>query len=345
MILLMILFALHYIICIVLFVLMKTGRLRHNYVNLFIAIFIPLFGLIFMLAKKTSDIRSDRTAIDIDLEVKPDDEAKVLNASSALKFEDNEDDEEAPAGSEATEAATRSSGGDTMMDVISDIKKSIIISDDSAAGNVVPLSEALAINDTKTKRALIIDLLYSNPTDFVQQLFYAKSNGDTEVVHYAATALTEIQKDFDLKLNDLLNKKALYPDDHKLDLDYMNLLEKYIASGLLSGERLKSNLRKFSDLIAGELMKDNVKGRWSLINKKANADLQLQDLKALYEDIDYMTKRWPEREGIYIYLLHWAILKKNRTLINDIISQIKKKVEYIPEELRDLMDFWDEKAC
>ncbi|SEA67987.1 hypothetical protein SAMN05216349_12238 [Oribacterium sp. KHPX15] len=344
MILLMILFTLHYLICLALFILMKLRRLHHSYVNLFIAVFIPIFGLIFMLAKKSSDIRSDRTAFDIDLEVKPDDDEKILNASSDLKFEDA-DDEEDSSKPEAAEDATRSSGGDTMMDVISDIKKSIVISDDSAAGNVVPLSEALAINDTKTKRALIIDLLYSNPTDFVQQLFYAKSNGDTEVVHYAATALTEIQKDFDLKLNDLLNKKALYPDDHKLDLDYMNLLEKYIASGLLSGERLKSNLRKFSDLIAGELMKDNVKGRWSLINKKANADLQLQDLKALYEDIDYMTKRWPEREGIYIYLLHWAILKKNRTLINDIISQIKKKVEYIPEELRDLMDFWDEKAC
>lgn len=345
MILLMILFTLHYIICIALFILMKLKKLRHSYVNLFIAVFIPIFGLVFMLAKKSSDIRSDRTAIDIDLEVKPDDEAKVLNASSEMKFEDSDDDEEDTTGSEAAGDDTRSSGGDTMMDVISDIKKSIVISDDSAAGNVVPLSEALAINDTKTKRALMIDLLYSNPTDFVQQLFYAKSNGDTEVVHYAATALTEIQKDFDLKLNDLLNKKALYPDDRKLNLEYMNLLEKYIKSGLLSGERLRNNLRKYSDLIADELMKDNVKGRWSLINKKANADLQLQDLKALYEDIDYMTKRWPEREGIYIYLLHWAILKKNRTLINDIISQIKKNVEYIPEELRDLMDFWDEKAC
>ena len=345
MILLMILFTLHYIICIALLILMKTGRLRHSYVNLFIAVFIPIFGLIFMLAKKSSDIRSERTAIDIDLEVKPDDEEKVLNASSDLKFEDTVDDEEDSTGPEAAEDDTRSSGGDTMMDVISDIKKSIVISDDSSAGNVVPLSEALAINDTKTKRALIIDLLYSNPTDFVQQLFYAKSNGDTEVVHYAATALTEIQKDFDLKMNALLNKKAMYPDDPKLNSDYMNLLEKYIASGLLSGERLKSNLRKYSDLIAAELNKENCKGRWSLINKKANADLQLQDLVALYEDIEYMTKRWPEREGIYIYLLHWAILKKNRTLINDIISQIKKNVEYIPEELKDLMDFWDEKAC
>lgn len=334
MILFWILLAAHLIICLVLFLLRAFKVLKIEYILIFIALFIPLFGIIMLFCKYFSDRNENRKGTVIEIEKLTAEEEKKSIAV------DTENNEIVPL-SEALVVNDESTKRGLMVDILYNVNNSIMVDDDELNKDVVPLDEALVVNDTATRRALIMDVLYSNPGDYITQLYNAKANGDTEVVHYAATALAEIQKEYDLKFQDIAERKAKSKNDKELDEEYQNVLESYISSRLLEGDALKKQLRIYSDLLEKKLEDKQVKGRWSLLYKKADADLQLCDTNALDEDIRLMQEEWPDREGMFMYKIKNAILKKDVNLVRSIIEEIKEKNIYLSSELRNLIRLWE----
>lgn len=57
---------------------------------------------------------------------------------------------------------------------------------------VVPLEEALIVNDPSDRRRLMLSMLTDEPDAYLAQLQVAKLNDDVEVAHYAATAVAQI---------------------------------------------------------------------------------------------------------------------------------------------------------
>ena len=55
--------------------------------------------------------------------------------------------------------------------------------------DIVPLEEALLINDPEKRRKLIMDILNDDPSKYIELLEKARMNEDVEVVHYAITAM------------------------------------------------------------------------------------------------------------------------------------------------------------
>ena len=72
-----------------------------------------------------------------------------------------------------------------------DIHRSILMEEDPARDLMVPLQEALLMNDASTRRELMMDILYDDVGEYVEVLKNARMNDDTEVVHYATTAMVE----------------------------------------------------------------------------------------------------------------------------------------------------------
>lgn len=62
--------------------------------------------------------------------------------------------------------------------------------------NLVSADEALILNESKIRRKLIIDLVKESSTDYISILKKALENEDTEVSHYAATAIAEFKNYF-----------------------------------------------------------------------------------------------------------------------------------------------------
>lgn len=120
-----------------------------------------------------------------------------------------------------------------------DIHRSILMEEDPARDLMVPLQEALLMNDASTRRELMMDILYDDVGEYVEVLKNARMNDDTEVVHYATTAMVELQKDYETKLQKQKEAFALEEDAGLLD-EYIQTLEKYVESGLLEGNMLKT---------------------------------------------------------------------------------------------------------
>ena len=109
-------------------------------------------------------------------------------------------------------------------------------------GNIestVPLEEALLINDPHKRRNLMMNILRSDPMRYLDLLLIARYNDDTETAHYATASLMEIQRQFQLDLQQYqleLTKEHATFDTHR---QYIELLSRYCQSGLLEGQLLR----------------------------------------------------------------------------------------------------------
>ena len=64
----------------------------------------------------------------------------------------------------------------------------------------------------------------------------AGNNDDTEVVHYAVTAMVEISKENDYMLQKLERKHSKNPDDYDILKEYSDFVWHCLTQGLMQGQ-------------------------------------------------------------------------------------------------------------
>ena len=117
-----------------------------------------------------------------------------------------------------------------------EIHKNILVADDEGKEAIVPLEEALLVNSPAQKRKLILSVLTDDPAGYYDLLQQARMDNDSEVVHYASTALSQITKEADLKLQKQEQRYASAPDDAAVREEYCDYLESYLESGFVQGK-------------------------------------------------------------------------------------------------------------
>ena len=103
---------------------------------------------------------------------------------------------------------------------------------------MIPLEEALIVNDPADRRRLMLSMLTEEPDAYLAQLQAAKLNDDVEVAHYAATAVAQISKESDLKLQQLERAFKTDPSAQNLN-EYCDFLGEYLGSGLAGARRAR----------------------------------------------------------------------------------------------------------
>lgn len=325
---------LHLLVCLSCFLLTRFHILKNTYIDVFVCLFIPVFGLACLLIRSRIYRKAARQARDPKLSRLQIDD----NVRRSILLDDTENTDEVIPLSEAFIVNDPGTQRVLMKEALYDLNTKVEIDEDEMQDKVVPLQEALLINDSHVKRELIMDVLYTNPRSYIQQLSEARSNDDPEVVHYAVTALVEIQKEFDLKFQALGRELEERPNDEALLRKYQNLLEQYLSSGLLEGSRRNVQLRKYAEVLKKRLAQNE--SNLSLWIKKADADMRLQNLEGLYTDAEKMISFRPENEQGYLYLLKYYAMQKNREGVMDVIHMTDQRNVYLSPEGRAELEFW-----
>lgn len=81
-----------------------------------------------------------------------------------------------------------------------ELHRSIRVENREDAASTVPLEEALLLDSAEQRRKLILSVLMDDPVQYYDLLEQARLNDDSEVVHYAATAMAQISKQADAAL-------------------------------------------------------------------------------------------------------------------------------------------------
>ena len=106
-----------------------------------------------------------------------------------------------------------------------ELHRSIRVENREDAASTVPLEEALLLDSAEQRRKLILSVLTDDPVQYYDLLEQARLNDDSEVVHYAATAMAQISKQADAALQRHAARFAADPKDPAVLAEYAAALE------------------------------------------------------------------------------------------------------------------------
>ncbi|AAK78708.1 membrane protein [Clostridium acetobutylicum EA 2018] len=188
--------------------------------------------------------------------------------------------------------------------------------------DLVPISEAFILNSNKVKRELLINLVKDNPMKHISILEKALENDDTEVSHYAASAITEIKNYF---IENIQKEAVRYEKDKnniEILISYLNILKQYIDSGFLEGHNLNKYKQLYSEKL-GELLLIN-KSDAEYFVKKIDCDIELENFNSAKKYCTVFYDNHKNNEKPYIMFM------KIYYLLNDHIN-FKKTLKKLME--------------
>lgn len=219
----------------------------------------------------------------------------------------------------------------------SELYRSVTVDDGRAASGVVPIEEALVVNSARERRAIIMDVLNDNPKEYINFLQKAGNNEDTEVVHYAVTAMVEISKENDYRLQDLERRHAADPENRELLCEYTDFLWNALCQGLMQGQVEVLNRETYSSLMQKKLDGGGTADDYARVveNELARknhtlAAACLQRMKAEYGDA----------EQYYLSMIDYLAALGRGEEIGRLIEEMERKNVFISSRTREVLAFW-----
>lgn len=201
---------------------------------------------------------------------------------------------------------------------------------------VVPLEEALIVNDPSDRRRLMLSMLTDDPDAYLAQLQAAKLNDDVEVAHYAATAVAQISKESDLKLQQL--ERAFKTDPSAQNLDaYCDYLGEYLASGLAEGRVEQIQRQQYVRLLARRCEREDGA---ALRIRYATALADAGELDEAEAVITQLVAEVPDEQEAWMLCLRLAVMRRDGEAVQQVIDAIDNQHVYLSAENREKLAFW-----
>lgn len=205
--------------------------------------------------------------------------------------------------------------------------------------NTVPLEDSLSFSDNKGKRAYLIYILKKDFACHIQGLQKALKSEDTETCHYAASALMEIKKQFEILLANADEKYKKNRDDIGTIQEYVSTLKKFLKSGLADKVDYSNYLEKYSGVLS-VLLEKHVTNETYFIDK-INCDLELGDYKSAENFCKKFFDYFPNSEKPYLALMKLYYLAHDVKSFENLSRILKRKKIGLTEYGESLIKFWE----
>lgn len=217
-----------------------------------------------------------------------------------------------------------------------DIRRGVQVQRREGDAGVVPLEEALIVNDPAERRRLMLSMLTEEPDAYLAQLQAAKLNDDVEVAHYAATAVAQISKESDLKLQQLERAFKTDPSAQNLN-EYCDFLGEYLGSGLAEGRVAQIQRQQYARLLARRCEReDNLELRIRYATALADVG-QIDEAQAVS---DQLVLDVPEEQEVWMLCLRLAVMRRDGDEVHRVIDAIDRQHVYLSADNREKLAFW-----
>lgn len=219
-----------------------------------------------------------------------------------------------------------------------DMHRSMPVQGREGDDGVVPLEEALIVNDPGDRRRLMLSMLTEDPDAYLAQLQAAKLNDDVEVAHYAATAVAQISKESDLKLQQL--ERAFKTDPSAQNLNaYCDYLGTYLASGLAEGRVAQIQRQQYARLLARRCERED---GLALRIRYATALADAGEVDEAEDVAERLVADTPDEQDVWMLCLRLAVLRHDGEMVQRVIDAVDKQHVYLSAENRERLEFWRE---
>ena len=217
-----------------------------------------------------------------------------------------------------------------------DMHRSMLVQGREGDDGVVPLEEALIVNDPGDRRRLMLSMLTEDPDAYLAQLQAAKLNDDVEVAHYAATAVAQISKESDLKLQQL--ERAFKTDPSAQNLNaYCDYLGTYLASGLAEGRVAQIQRQQYARLLARRCERED---GLALRVRYATALADAGEVDEAEDVAERLVADAPDEQDVWMLCLRLAVMRRDGDEVHRVIDAIDKQHVYLSADNREKLAFW-----
>ena len=209
-----------------------------------------------------------------------------------------------------------------------ELHRSIRVENREDAASTVPLEEALLLDSAEQRRKLILSVLTDDPVQYYDLLEQARLNDDSEVVHYAATAMAQISKQADTALQRHAARFAAAA------------LEASLALGLAQGRAAQLQRQQLERLLKMQMANQPKEEQYGLGCRLAKVQLELAEYAAAEQTLAELTARWPVRETPWLLRLRSAAARKDGAELARWLVEMERAQVYLSAAGRREVDFW-----
>ena len=203
--------------------------------------------------------------------------------------------------------------------------------------DVVPLEEALLLNDPARRRELIMNILNDDPGEYVDLLKQARMNEDVEVVHYAITAMVELSKEYDYRLQKIEKKYMDAPDDPAVLEEYCDFLKEYLSQGFMEKQMEQIQRNQYTQLLLKQLGQKVTLHTCVCLME----NLMVQGDFALAEKtLKIMDENWHRSEEYWIWRIKYLAERKMGKELEASLKSLKKEHIYLSSKGKEALEFW-----
>ena len=202
---------------------------------------------------------------------------------------------------------------------------------------IVPLEEALLINEPGVRRELIMDVLNDDPEEYMDLLKQARMNEDVEVVHYAITAMVELSKEYDFRLQKMEKLYAASPDDPEILEQYCDFMEEYLNQGILEAQMEREQRERYIRLLRQKL---KVKTTLSTCVRLFQNLMKTGDYVQAEEILGLMDQKWHGKEEFWILKIRYLAERKKGAELQQCLRQMKEEQIYLSSKSKEVLAFW-----
>lgn len=211
-----------------------------------------------------------------------------------------------------------------------------------AVRDMVPLEEALLINDTHKRRLLMMDILRSDPLLNVDLLLIARFNEDTETAHYATATIMELRRHFQMEIQRRQAELRSDESDFVKKAEYAKFLFTYCESGLLEGQVLRRQRLVLKKALE-ECMQQ--KEDQMLLRIMVHNSLALKEAAEAKMAAQFLMNRWPLDENSWIDGMRNCVETHDQNCKLELLEKLDKiPVDFTAKGRKQLLYWMEERT-
>lgn len=210
--------------------------------------------------------------------------------------------------------------------------------DEERVRNMVPLEEALAINEKKDLRTVMMNMVKGEIQDSLAAIALALDSEDSESSHYAASVMTDELNEFRRRVQalswEILQEEEDETEYEEMLIDYMNQVLKLRIFTIIEQ-------RRFVHIMADTAEKLRQKDQSKLKEEQyESVCLRLLDIED-YTDSEkwcaWLAEQYPERLSAYTCRLKLYFTLQNKEAFFTTLNDLKKSDVVIDRETLELI--------
>lgn len=206
--------------------------------------------------------------------------------------------------------------------------------------DLIPIEDALNLNDHNIKRNLVIEMLKEDSYKYLEFLLKALKDEDSETSHYAATAITQLKSKLTVAIQDMEVEYYKNSKNKEVSKEYIKALKECIDSNLI--DKKERTRLTYSYKLALENYIRDIEDDENYLNEliKIYIDIKNYD-KAILYSYKYM-KKFVQSYKPYMFLLEVYYTLNDKKNFEKVIKSLRESDIKLDKEGLDILRFWIE---